>query len=110
MGKFAMSQILQSALALICLLALALIAAAANGADWQEPDPPAQPVCAQAAVSGRPRLLPLHGCLVPGPQPGTHLVSQPFAYGYFGARPQTVSAYHRGSTGDWFQWTFLRAN
>ena len=105
-----MIRILQSLLALIGILVLAFLAATANGATWQEPVESWQIDPGEPAVASRPRLLPVHHCLVPASQPGTHLQGQPFAYGYFGAKPQSTAIYHRSSSGDWFQWTIQRAN
>ncbi len=105
-----MIRILQSLLALIGLLLLALMAARADGAAWQETDSAWQSVPAEPAVSARLGVLSAHRCLVPGPQPGTHLEGQPFAYGYFGARARPTAAYHRSNRGDWFQWSFRRAD
>jgi hypothetical protein len=104
-----MLQLLRSILAIISLLALAVVAVKANSAplpdandQWQAPDGD----CPPPATSHRP---PAHR-LVPGPQPGTHLQTQPFAYGYFGAHAPTTAAFHRNSRGDWYQWTFSRAD
>jgi hypothetical protein len=105
-----MRRILQSLLALISLLLLALMAARANSAPWQEPETTWQAAPAEAAVSPPPHVRPAHRCLVPGPQPGTHLQGQPFAYGYFGARARPLSVYQRSYDADWFQWTFYRAD
>jgi hypothetical protein len=105
-----MLRILQTLLALICLLTLAFVAARANGGEWQAPDPGWQAApCGPAVCAGgiAPRV---HHCLVPGPQPGTYLQGQPFAYGYFGAYPQRMAVYHRSSSGDWSQWYTFRAN
>jgi hypothetical protein len=106
-----MIRILQSLLALISLLLLALMSARAESAPWQATDPAWQGDAAEPAmVSGPPRVRPGHRCLVPGPQPGTHFQGQPFAYGYFGARAQTAPVYHHSANGDWFQWSFYRGD
>jgi hypothetical protein len=105
-----MLQILQLRLAPIILLVLALTAVQAAGATWSEPDSSWQTASAEQPVVVRQRTLLGHHCLTPAPQPGTHLEGQPFAYGYFGAKAQSTVIYHRGSTGDWFQWTFQRGN
>ncbi len=104
-----MIRILQPLL-LIGLLLLVLMAARANGAAWQETDPAWQGVSTEPAVPAAPGLLPAHRCLVPGPQPGTHLEGQPFAYGYFGARARPTAAFYRNHNGDWFQWSFRRGD
>jgi hypothetical protein len=105
-----MLRILESLLALVTLLLMAFVAAKANsaplptgGEQWQSP-----PVAASAAAA--PHRYPCHRCLTPGPQPGTYLRGQPFAYGYFGAHPPTTAAYHRNSRNDWYQWTFSRGD
>ncbi len=105
-----MTRILQSLLALISLLLLAWMAGRANSAPWQQPDPVRQSDLAEPHVSARSHLPPACHRLIPGPQPGTHLQGQPFAYGYFGARAQPMAAYHRSSSGDWFQWSVRRAD
>ncbi len=105
-----MLRTMQTLLALICLLLLAWMAARADGAPWQDTDPAWQPSVAQPAFYAEPRPLPVHRCLVPSPQPGTHLQGQPFAYGYFGARAETTPVFHRNYRGDWFQWSFRRGD
>ncbi len=105
-----MIRILQSLLALISLLLLAMMAARADSAPWQGPDPQCETIPADASFSPLPHARPVHRCLVPGPQPGTHLQGQPFAYGYFGARARPLSVYQRSYDADWFQWTFFRAD
>jgi len=105
-----MIRILQPLLALIGLLLLALMAASADGAAWQEPDPIRQPVSTEQAFPAGPNRLPIRRCFVPGPQPETHLQGQPFAYGYFGARAQPTASYHRNARADWFQWSVRRAD
>ncbi|MGA2256590.1 MAG: hypothetical protein ABSG53_18230 [Thermoguttaceae bacterium] len=105
-----MIRVLQSLLALISLLLLALMAAKANGATCQEAEQAWQIVPPEPAVSAGPRVLPVHRCLVPGEQPGTHLQGQPFAYGYFGAKARPMAAFHRNNNGDWFQWSVRRAD
>src|SRR5271165_3361347 len=89
-----MTRILQSLLALISLLLLAWFADQASSAPWQQPDPAWRSDPAEPVVSARPLLLPACHRLVPGPQPGTHLQGQPFAYGYFGAKAQPMAAFH----------------
>lgn len=105
-----MIHILQSQLALISILLLALMATRADSAPWQEPDPGWQTVPAQTAIAPPLRVRPARVCLTPAPQPGTRLQGQPFAYGYFGARARPVSAYQKSYDADWFQWTVLRAD
>jgi hypothetical protein len=102
-----MLRIVESVLALISLLVMAFVAAKANSApllpagdQWQS-----LPI-----ASAAPTRHACHRCLVPGPQPGTYLRGQPFAYGYFGAHSPTTAAYHRSSRNDWYQWTFSRAD
>ncbi len=89
-----MLRILQSLLVVSSLLALAFVAAEANSAPLTDPDgqsPSIGPATGSdgTAIHCRPRpfAAALHHRLVPGPQAGTHLQAQPFAYGYFGARP-----------------------
>jgi hypothetical protein len=105
-----MIRVLQSLLALISLLLLAWMADKANSAPWQQPDAAWQSDSAQPAVSPRPRLLPAFHRLAPAAQPGSHLQGQPYAYGYFGAKAQPMAAFHRSSSGDWFQWSVRRAD
>ncbi len=105
-----MTRILQSLLALISLLLLAWLADKASSALWQETDPAWQSDPAEPVVSAHLHLLPARHCLAPGPQPGTHLHGQPFAYGYFGAKAQPMAAFHRSTSGDWFQWSVRRAD
>ena len=105
-----MIRILQTLLALIGLLLLTLMASRAESAPRQETDPASQGIAAEPAVSIPLRVMPAHRVLVPGPQPGTHLEGQPFAYGYFGARARPTAAYHHSDRGDWFQWSFRRAD
>jgi hypothetical protein len=104
-----MFRVLQSLLALTSLLVLTFLAARVNGApfsdgntQWQSP-----PVAESAAAPCR--RLCLHR-LMPGPQAGTHLQAQPFAYGYFGAHAPTTAAFHRSARNDSYQWTFSRAD
>jgi hypothetical protein len=105
-----MTRILQSLLVLISLLLLAWFANKANSAPWEETDPAWQSGPAKPVVSARPHLLPARYRLAPGPQPGTQLHGQPFAYGYFGAKAQPMAAFHRSTSGDWFQWSVRRAD
>jgi hypothetical protein len=105
-----MIRVLQSLLALIALLLLAWMAPRADGAPWQEANPVSQCVPTEEVVSVPLRVAPVQRCLAPRPQPGTRLQGQPFAYGYFGARAQPTAAYHRSDRGDWFQWSFRRAD
>jgi hypothetical protein len=105
-----MIRILQSLLALISLLLLAWMAARADSATWQEPDPACQSVPTEPAFTAGPGMPPGRRCLVPGPQPGTHLQGQPFAYGYFGARAEPTAVFHRNVRADWFQWSVRRAD
>ena len=107
-----MIRILQSLLALIGLLLLALMAARANSAAWQETDP------AWQGVPAEPALSPL------GRACGRSIAA------WFPARnrepifrasrlPMDTSAargaddgplYHRSTNGDWFQWSFDRGD
>jgi len=103
-----MLRILQSLLVLITLVLMAFVAVKANSAplaegenQWQPPV--ANPVAVFPHRSSCRRL-------VPGPQAGTHLQAQPFAYGYFGAHAPTSAAFHSGNRKDWYQWTFTRAD
>lgn len=109
-----MVQVLKSLLALTSLLILALVAIRANSApllqpdeQWQAPDVVPDSVPAAAPRCRRPLV---HRCLVPGPQAGTHLQPQPFAYGYFGARAPASAVFHTSNRGDWYQWSFYRAD
>jgi hypothetical protein len=105
-----MIQILKSLLALATLLVMAFVAAKANSAPWAEPDEQWQ---TPSTTSAAPRACwrPLHHrSLVPGPQAGTHLQAQPFAYGYFGAHAPTSAVFHTSNRGDWYQWSFYRAD
>ena len=98
-----MLRVLQSLLVLSSLLALAFVAAKANSAPL--PDADAQSPSIGPATSSDcaavPCRHPHHRRLVPGPQAGTHLQAQPFAYGYFGAHAPTTAAFHTSSRGDW---------
>ncbi len=105
-----MTRALESLLALVSLLLMAWMADVANSAPWQPPDSAAQNDPAAQHIYVRPHLLPGCHCLVPGPQPGSHLEGQPFAYGYFGAKAQPTAAFHRSFNGDWFQWSVRRAD
>ena len=105
-----MIRVVQPLSVLIGLLLLAWMAPSANCAPWQETDPVSQSVPTAMEVSAPLRVVPAHRCLVPGPQPGTRLQGQPFAYGYFGAQARPTAAYHRSDQGDWFQWSFRRAD
>jgi hypothetical protein len=105
-----MIRLFQSLLALVTLLLLSWLASRANSAPWQESDPGWQSAPAEPVAAATPPLLPVRRCLAPGPQPGTHLQGQPFAYGYFGARAQPTAAFHGSYRGDWFQWSFRRAD
>jgi len=101
-------RILQTVLMLFSLLALAFVAAKANSAPLPDSD-------AQSPSIGpaRPALFcwhPHQRHVTPGPQPGTHLQPQPYAYGYFGAHAPTTPAFHTSNRGDWYQWTFTRAD
>jgi hypothetical protein len=105
-----MLRILQTVLVLFSLLALAFVAAKANSAplsdgavQWQSP-------AIGAGQAASPCRHPHRSRIVPGPQAGTHLQAQPFAYGYFGAHAPTTAAFHTGNRGDWYQWTFSRAD
>jgi hypothetical protein len=99
-------------LVLCSLLALAFVAAKANSAPLIEGDNqsptigPANPSDYGTAPCRQPR----HRRVIPGPQAGTHLQAQPFAYGYFGAHAPTTAAFHTSNRGDWYQWTFTRAD
>ncbi len=42
--------------------------------------------------------------------PWTRLQGQPYAYGYFGARPAATSANHTSYRADWYQWRFQRGD
>ena len=104
-----MLQVLKSLLALASLIVMSLVAVEANSAppprdeNWQSP--PA------TSASPAPCRRPLHHrCLVPGPQAGTHMQAQPFAYGYFGAHAPTSAVFHTSNRGDWYQWSFYRAD
>jgi hypothetical protein len=103
-----MIRVLQSLLALTCLLLLIFLASRAQSAEWQEPDFVDQSASSVPRPSSHAR--PMHRCLTPAVQPGTHLQGQPFAYGYFGAHARPVSVYQQSFHADWFQWTFLRAD
>ncbi len=105
-----MIRIFQSLLALISLLLLAWLASTADSAPWQEPDPGWQSAAVEPPPPAAPHLLALPRCLTPATQPATHLQGQPYAYGYFGARAQTTAVYQRSYRGDWFQWSFHRAD
>ena len=105
-----MVRILQSLLALIGLLLMAWLASRADSAPWQGPETGWQGAASQPVASAAPRLLPVPRCLTPGPQPGTYLQGQPFAYGYFGAQAKPTTVYHRSYQGDWFQWSFRRGD
>jgi hypothetical protein len=105
-----MIRVFQWISALISVLLLVLMAARAESAPWQEPDPGWQAAPVNSTVSPAPRPRLVHRLLTPAPQPGTHFDSQPFAYGYFGARARPVSAYQRSYDADWYQWTFYRAD
>ncbi len=106
-----MIRILQPLLALIGLLLLALMAARADSAEWQEPDSAWQPAAAAPLAPSAPGPLPAHRCLLPRPQPPeTHLQGQPFAYGYFGARAESTASFHRNYRADWFQWSVRRGD
>ena len=112
-----MLRILQSLVVLFSLLALAFVAARANSAPLTDADgqsPSIGPATSSdgTAIHCRPRpfAAALHHRLVPGPQAGTHLQAQPFAYGYFGAHAPTTAAFHTSNRGDWYQWTFTRAD
>ncbi len=105
-----MVQILKSLLALASLIIMALVAVRANSAPLPAPDEQWQPPAATNAEAA-PWRRPLHRrCLVPGPQAGTHLQAQPFAYGYFGAHAPTSAVFHTSNRGDWYQWSFYRAD
>jgi hypothetical protein len=105
-----MVQVLKSLLALTSLLILALVAVRANSAPYAESDEQWQPsiTAAPSAPCGRRPMF--HRCVVPGPQAGTHLQAQPFAYGYFGAHAPTSAVFHTSNRGDWYQWSFYRAD
>ena len=105
-----MVRILQSLLALISLLLLALMAARANSASWQESAATGNSIPPEPAISAGLRALPAQHCLVPGPQPGSHFQGQPFAYGYFGAKARPAAVFHRSENGDWYQWSIRRAD
>jgi hypothetical protein len=105
-----MLRILQSLLVVSSLLALAFVAAKANSAPLTEADGQWQSPAIGPEHAALPCRHPRHRCLIPGPQPGTHLQAQPFAYGYFGAHAPTTAAFHTSNRGDWYQWTFTRAD
>jgi hypothetical protein len=107
-----MIRILQSLLVLFSLLALAFVAAKANSAPLADADGQS-PTIGPAVSSGGavfPRLHMRHRHVFPGPQAGTHLQPPAFAYGYFGAHAPTTAAFHTNNRGDWYQWTFTRAD
>jgi hypothetical protein len=105
-----MVRLLQSLLALISLLLLALLSATTEGATLPSDEPNWRPAHADPIATVVSHVLPSHRHFAPGPQPGTKLRVQPFAYGYFGARAQPAAVYHRCNNGDWFQWSFYRAD
>jgi hypothetical protein len=105
-----MVQVLKSLLALTSLLILALVAIRANSAPLPQPDEQWQAPDNVPAAPPRYRRPLVHRCLVPGPQAGTHLQPQPFAYGYFGAHAPTSAVFHTSNRGDWYQWSFYRAD
>lgn len=105
-----MARVLKSLLALTTLLVLALVAVKANSAPFAQPDEQWQPTISAAPPAPCCRRPLVHRCLVPGPQAGTHLQAQPFAYGYFGAHAPTSAVFHTSNRGDWYQWTFYRAD
>ena len=105
-----MVQILKSLLALASLLIMSIVAARANSAPLPAPEEQWQPAAATNAEAAACRR-PLHRRrLVPGPQAGTHLQAQPFAYGYFGRTPPRSAVFHTSSRGNWYQWSFYRAD
>jgi hypothetical protein len=107
-----MLRVLQMVLVLCSLLALAFVAAKANSAPLPEPEAqsptigPATPSECAASTCRHPH----HRRVIPGPQAGTHLQAQPYAYGYFGAHAPTTAAFHTSNRGNWYQWTFSRAD
>jgi hypothetical protein len=105
-----MPSIMRSATAIITLLLLVQAARAGDHLLIPSGHPTWQSASGQD-VQNLPAYRPAR-CrhLVPGPQPGTRLQSQPFAYGYFGAYPRPAAAFHRSDRGDWFQWTVIRAD
>ena len=105
-----MVRILQSLLALISLLLLALMAARANSASWQESAATGNSIPPEPAISAGPRGAAGPALLGSGPQPGSHFQGQPFAYGYFGAKARPTAVFHRSENGDWYQWSIRRAD
>jgi hypothetical protein len=108
--KSKMVQVLKSLLALTSLLILALVAVKANSAPISQSDERWQAPVAQPTAAPCCRRPLVHRCVVPGPQAGTHLQAQPFAYGYFGAHAPTSAVFHTSNRGDWYQWSFYRAD
>jgi hypothetical protein len=104
-----MLRILRSLLLMVSLLLLVPVAAGADFGSMSLHESAWQQAPAESVSAARRPLLG-HHCLVPGPQPGSRLDGQPFAYGYFGARARPAAVYHRNSTGDWYQWSIIRAD
>ena len=105
-----MLQVLKTLLALASLLIMSIVAAKANSAPVPVPEAQWQPPASPTAIAPTCRRPLLHRHVVPGPQAGTHLQAQPFAYGYFGAHAPTSAVFHTGNRGDWYQWSFYRAD
>jgi hypothetical protein len=103
-----MIRILQLLLVLFSLLALAFVAAKANSAPL--PDSDGQAPSIGPVHPAFPWVHLRHRRVVPGPQAGTHLQPPAYAYGYFGAHAPTTAAFHTGNRGNWYQWTFTRAD